>query len=122
VSLYDTLGVTKDATTDDIKRTHRKRSRETHPDHGGDRKDFESVQQAYEILVHPTRRYRYDRTGETGRQSETSIADARLAALVMQAFLDESETDPILKIRQVMMEKIVNEEGHLKAANRVRSP
>lgn len=45
------LGVSGDASIDDIKRAYRTRALETHPDRGGDPERFRAVQQAYEHLV-----------------------------------------------------------------------
>jgi len=45
------LGVTGDATPDDIKRAYRERALETHPDRGGDPEAFRAVQRAYEQLA-----------------------------------------------------------------------
>ena len=47
-SVWATLGVTRDATEDDLKRAFRQRALETHPDHGGEAETFRNVQRAYE--------------------------------------------------------------------------
>lgn len=65
---YRTLGVARDAPTEEIKRSFRRLARETHPDaNPGDRaaeQRFRDVAEAYEVLSNPDRRRRYDR-GET---------------------------------------------------------
>ncbi len=62
---YSILGVAKDATTQDIKKAFRKVARECHPDVAGDapgaRQRFEDARKAYEVLVDPVERSRYDR-------------------------------------------------------------
>ena len=47
---YAVLGVTPDATAEDIRAAYRQRARETHPDHGGDPDEFRAVQIAWELL------------------------------------------------------------------------
>ena len=65
---YDVLGVSKDATADDIKKAFRKLARETHPDANADdptaEEKFRSIAEAYEVLSDDSKRARYDR-GET---------------------------------------------------------
>ncbi|MEX1124969.1 MAG: DnaJ C-terminal domain-containing protein [Acidimicrobiia bacterium] len=65
---YTTLGVGRDATTDEIKKAFRRLARATHPDaNPGDvnaEAQFREVAEAYEVLVDPERRRRYDR-GDT---------------------------------------------------------
>lgn len=74
MSLYQTLGVDKDASPEDIKRAHRRRVRETHPDlHPNKRAEFEEVQKAYEVLTNPTRRMLYDALGLDGTRKPRPI-------------------------------------------------
>lgn len=57
---YSTLGVSKDATQDDIKRAFRKLASQHHPDKGGDTAKFQEIQAAYDILSNPEKRAQYD--------------------------------------------------------------
>ena len=66
-SLYDELGISREATADEIKQAYRRLSRETHPDVGGEREDFERLQHAYEVLSDAAARRRYDTIGDDGR-------------------------------------------------------
>lgn len=67
---YALLGVTPQASDDDIKRAYRRMARELHPDStGGDAEAesrFKEVTRAYEVLHDPERRARYDRFGAEG--------------------------------------------------------
>jgi len=64
---YALLGVSPQASDDDIKRAYRRMARELHPDRtGGDsaaEARFKEVTRAYEVLRDPQRRARYDRFG-----------------------------------------------------------
>lgn len=65
---YAILGVSSDATGEEIKKAFRRLARETHPDaNPGDEAAearFREIAEAYEVLSDPARRSRYDR-GET---------------------------------------------------------
>ena len=60
MNYYETLGVPKTASQDDIKRAYRKLASQHHPDKGGDTAKFQEVQTAYETLSDPVRRQQYD--------------------------------------------------------------
>jgi curved DNA-binding protein CbpA len=57
---YDVLGVSTDATQDEIKSAYRKLSKENHPDANGDSKKFINIKKAYEILMHKEKRDTFD--------------------------------------------------------------
>jgi curved DNA-binding protein CbpA len=62
---YETLGVAREATPDQIKRAYRKAAKRAHPDRsGGHEAAMSAINVAYEVLMNPTRRLRYDRTGQ----------------------------------------------------------
>lgn len=63
---YQTLGVNRDATADEIKRAYRKLASQHHPDRGGDTKTFQEIQTAYDTLSDPNRRAAYDNPGFGG--------------------------------------------------------
>ena len=60
---YETLGVKKDASIDDIKKAFRRLARKHHPDAGGDEEKFKDINEAYEVLGDPAKRRRYDELG-----------------------------------------------------------
>jgi len=77
-SLYDTLGVAKNATPDELKKAYRKLARQYHPDRNpGDAEAearFKEVQAAYDVLSDPEKRKQYDTFGSTnGRPGPTNV-------------------------------------------------
>ena len=67
---YETLGVAKNATEDEIKKSYRKLAMKYHPDRNPDSKqpeeNFKEVKEAYEMLTNPEKREAYDRYGHAG--------------------------------------------------------
>jgi curved DNA-binding protein len=57
---YSTLGVGKNANTDDIKKAYRKLASQHHPDKGGDTATFQKIEEAYRVLSDPQQRQQYD--------------------------------------------------------------
>lgn len=69
---YETLGVGKNASKDEIKRAYRRLAHEHHPDKGGgEAAKFKEINQAYEVLSDDVRRAQYDRYGQTFEQARS---------------------------------------------------
>lgn len=75
MDFYVLLGVQREATEADIKRAYRRLARKYHPDiNPGDRvaeQQFRQIAEAYETLVDPDRRRRYDTVGVQVVSAET---------------------------------------------------
>lgn len=71
---YDVLGVAKDASAEDIKKTFRNLARKYHPDVAKDKiageKKFKEINEAYEVLGDPENRAKYDRLGADWKHAE----------------------------------------------------
>ena len=63
---YKLLGVEKTATYDEIRKAFRKLALKKHPDRGGDKEEFQELNQAYEVLSDKEKRDIYDKHGEEG--------------------------------------------------------
>ena len=67
---YEILGVSKNATPDEIKKAYRKVAMKYHPDRNPDNKEaeemFKEAAEAYEILSTPETKQRYDQFGHAG--------------------------------------------------------
>lgn len=63
---YKVLGVDKNASQDEIRRAYRKLVKTKHPDKGGNQKEFQEIQVAYNTLSDENKRKVYDEYGEEG--------------------------------------------------------
>jgi curved DNA-binding protein len=71
---YETLGVSKTATADEIRSAYRKLARKHHPDVAKDKKAGEErikeINEAYEVLSDPEKRKKYDQLGAAWERGE----------------------------------------------------
>jgi len=69
---YKTLGVTKDAKPEEIKKIYRKLARQYHPDlnpgNKASEEKFKEINEAYEVLSDPAKRQKYDQFGSQWQQ------------------------------------------------------
>src|SRR6266513_2328102 len=69
---YETLGVSKTASEDEIRSAFRKLARKYHPDVAKDKKEaeekFKQINEAYEVLSDPEKRKKYDQLGANWNQ------------------------------------------------------
>lgn len=74
---YATLGLSREASEDEIKKAFRKLARQYHPDVAKDKKNaeakFKEINEAYEVLSDPEKRKKYDRLGAHWRDEENGM-------------------------------------------------
>lgn len=61
---YEILGVSRNASQEEIKKAYYKLAHKYHPDKGGDEKKFKEVNEAYQTLSNKEKRAHYDRFGK----------------------------------------------------------
>ncbi len=75
---YEVLGVTRNASAEEIKRAHRKLAKQYHPDrHRGDKaaeQKFKEVQEAYDVLNDKRKRALYDQFGHEASDGRWSTS------------------------------------------------
>ena len=73
---YKILGVSKDASKDEIKKAFHRLAHKHHPHKGGDAKTFKEINEAYRVLSDDQKRSQYDRFGQTFEQGGANQGDA----------------------------------------------
>lgn len=98
---YTTLGVSEDATPEEIKSAWRKLCAEHHPDRGGDTETMQQINQAYECLGDADSRSRYD----AGRAAEIDALNEqaeRVVANMLKKAVDDGVFNVIVIVRRQM--------------------
>ncbi|MGJ7025334.1 DnaJ C-terminal domain-containing protein [Petrimonas sulfuriphila] len=74
IDYYNILGVSKNASADDIKKAYRQKARKLHPDLNPNDKEahrkFQQLNEANEVLSDPEKRAKYDKYGENWKHGE----------------------------------------------------
>jgi molecular chaperone DnaJ len=69
---YKILGVSREASQDEIKRAFRELAHKYHPDMpGGNAEKFKEINEAYQVLSNPEKRRQYDQFGTTFEQAQS---------------------------------------------------
>lgn len=98
---YETLGIDRQASADEIKKAYRRKAAEAHPDRGGSQDAMAEVNSAYAVLIDPRRRQKYDTTGEAAVKSIQEQAQESLAA-AFAAVLGSDEPDLVEAVRAML--------------------
>ena len=77
---YEILGVSKDASAEEMKKAYRKLAIKYHPDRNPDDKDaeekFKEAAEAYDVLSNPDKKARYDQFGHAGVDGQGGFGGA----------------------------------------------
>lgn len=91
-NLYEVLGISADARSEQVHAAYRARVKEVHPDAGGTAEAFNEVALAYEVLISDVRRKRYDETGSIHDQDKEILAGAQqIAESLINQILDRED-------------------------------
>ena len=124
MTLYDILGVAPTASPAEIKQAYRRTAKSSHPDTGGSAERFAQVQRAFEILSDPTRRTRYDETGQEDdapHNLEQKVAYAILARILNEAIGGETNlefVDLVEQARENLRKERFRHESNIRSLER----
>jgi len=95
-TFYQILGVGVLATEAEIKTAFRDRSKLLHPDCGGNTEEFQSLLNAYQVLIDPQKRAMYDLTLQTTNQANQT------GYYEKEPDVEEGPSNPLLIILQFL--------------------
>jgi len=109
---YSTLGVGKNATADDIKKSYRKLASKHHPDKGGDTATFQKIQTAYDTLIDPNKRQQYDNPAPKGFPHQSGMPPG-FEHIFGQMFGGGNPFDPFAQHRQQPQQQVFRTTIHI---------
>ena len=86
---YELLGVSEDASQEEIKKSYRKKAKKYHPDSGKDtanEEKFKKINKAYDVLSDEEKRKKYDRFGKDGVKGRAQRGQRRAASSFQDLF------------------------------------
>jgi curved DNA-binding protein CbpA len=99
-TLYDVLGVPKDADSNTVKAGYRLAARRAHPDKGGSGDKMAAVNKAYEVLSDPERRKVYDETGDEKPVNSIEQEAVGLAGAIFGEAIEQDQISTLAYARQ----------------------
>jgi len=119
INLYETLGVSEDASQEEIKKAYKKKAMILHPDRaGGNNKQFTDLKRAYEVLSDRNSRDHYDETGEVENHDKSEdVIRSELVKLFTMILDTEAEIDHVDVIdlgMKVIIKNIAAVKGEIK--------
>lgn len=118
-SYYEELGVSPDASEEEIRAAFRQRAKKAHPDRaGGSHEAMAAANRAAEVLLNSRRRLTYDRTGEDRPSEIDKKAREKLVAAILNWMASPAGDLPIYQdMMAVVTANLLNEQRQIEATH-----
>jgi DnaJ-class molecular chaperone len=122
-SLYDTLGVDKNSSPEDIKKAYREKSKSAHPDRGGSNEEQANLNKAYTLLIDVEKRARYDQTGNDNEIPFENKFNQFITQVFMQLSgeMDIDHENLIDAIKSEMYKGVMNLEANIENNEKLKN-
>lgn len=105
---YEALGVSRDASPEEIRKAYRKKARQLHPDVNPSpeaAEEFKRVSHAHDVLSDPDKRQIYDQTGNENGQAQGGFGNAGFSGFggfsdLFESFFSQAQQGPASRTRQ----------------------
>ena len=117
IDLYEILGISSNATLEDIKFAFKQKAKIYHPDipETGDEKQFILIKKAFDILSNPSTKKQYDKTGYVQQDKEDLIANAyHVISVSLQEFIKQNNIENRINILDLMVKNCVSKINNFK--------
>lgn len=106
MNLYDLLGISQQATSEEIKIAFRNKAVKLHPDKGGSAEEFSKIRFAYEVLMDCDKRNTYDLTGEADPNFNPKIDALIFIKNIIREVIFSNSKDPLAQAKAICAEQI----------------
>ena len=111
---YEVLGITKDATENEVKAAYRKKAALHHPDRGGDEKIFKLVSEAYKVLKDASTRKAYDEGNYKPKVDIQQEVYSILAEMYMRVVEMDVDSNTLRAMRHLAVKSLQDVGNNLK--------
>lgn len=109
MNYYELLGISKNASAEEIRFAYRRRAKELHPDSGGSDEQMAELNKAKEVLLDPERRALYDEDGHVNDEVDVNPVEARnLLYAMFDAIMEDAPEDvnPVKTVREFLRQHV----------------
>jgi curved DNA-binding protein CbpA len=115
--LYSILGIDEKASPEEIRKAFKNKAKKAHPDKGGSNEEMSELNKALSILINPSKRASYDKTGNENTTSNEDRYRELFQSLIQQIFpkvRDFKTFDLVSAMVNVIVDTIKLKENEIK--------